>query len=257
MWGFLAAAAAGAALSQTQVTGPRFDVVSIRPSPPDARGGGFNLSPGRLNGKNVNLNELVRFAYDLHGYQVSGDTAWMDTDHFEILATFPASTTDSQRAQMMQAMLADRFALEVHRGSKEVSGYALVAGKNGTKLHPAESAERGLILGRSATSGQRTLHGNSAGMPALASILADVLGRPVEDKTGLAGVFDFAMEWTPDPLSEAPLRKGADQPAPPADGQTGPSIFTAIQEQLGLKLEAGKVAVGTIAIDHAEKPTAN
>ena len=144
---------------------------------------------------------------------------------------------------MMQAMLADRFALVIRREPKEVAGYALVAAKISPKLHaPDPNQHQGMMLGRNPSTGQRTLTATSAKMTDLAAILADLLHRPVEDKTEVAGTFDFSMEWTPDPLSEGPLRRGGDKQEPPAavDGQTGPSIFTALQEQLGL--EAGKRA---------------
>jgi bla regulator protein blaR1 len=236
----------------------QFDAVSIKPSSPDARGGGFNVSPGRLNGKNVSLKDLVRFAYEIHDYQLSGSQGWTETEHYEVLATFPPDTTSAQRVQMLQTMLADRFALTIHREPKDVAGYALTVNKNGAKLHPPEDPQPGMMLGRSPTSGQRTLHGTSATMAGLASILADLLGRPVEDATALAGKFDFSMEWTPDAVSEAPLRKGGGpQETPPAGDQTGPTIFTALQEQLGLKLETKKIPVSAIVIDHAEKPSAN
>ena len=240
-------------LSQT----PAFDAVSIKPSAADARGGGFNLSPGRLTAKNQSLKELVRFAYDLHDYQLSGGLGWTDTERYEVVATFPGGTTNTQRARMMQTMLADRFALTVHRESKEVAGYALVMGKNGPKFHAAESEQPGMMLGRSATSGQRTLNANRAKMTELASILADLLGKPVEDKTGLEGIFDFAMEWTPDPVSERSLKPGAEKQEATGDGPIGPSIFTALQETLGLKLATKKVPVLALVIDHAEKPSSN
>ncbi len=233
----------------------QFDAVSIKPSSPDARGGGFNLSPGRLNGKNVNLKDLVRFAYDIHDYQLSGGLGWTETEHYEVLATFPAGTTSAQRAQMLQAMLADRFALVIHREPKDVAGYALTVSRSGPKLHPPEDPQQGMMMGRSPTTGQRTLHGTSATMHDMASILTDLLGKPVEDATALAGKFDFSMEWTPDPVSEVNLRKGAPE-LPPGD-QAGPTIFTALQEQLGLKLETKKIPVQAIVIDHAEKPSAN
>jgi uncharacterized protein (TIGR03435 family) len=235
----------------------QFDAVSIKPSSPDARGGGFNISPGRLNGKNVNLKDLVRFAYDIHDYQLSGGLGWAETEHYEVLATFPAGTTNAQRAEMMQAMLADRFALVVHREPKDVAGYALVVNKNRAKLHPPEDPQHGMMLGRNPATGQRTLHGTSATMSDMASILADLLGKPVEDATALAGKFDFSMEWTPDPVSEVALRKGGGPEAAPAGDQAGPTIFTALQEQLGLKLETKKIPVSAIVIDHAEKPSAN
>ena len=180
----------------------------------------------------------------------------MQTEHYEVLATFPADTTNAQRSRMLQAMLTERFALSVHREPKEVPGYALVVGKNGPKLHPPQAQEHGMMLGRSA-SGQRTLHGTSASMSGLASILADMLGRPVSDATGLTGIFDFSMEWTPDPVSEAPMRKGGPAQEPAPDGETGPSIFTALQEQLGLKLETQKASVEGVIIGHAGKPAAN
>jgi uncharacterized protein (TIGR03435 family) len=233
----------------------QFEAVSIRPSSPDARGGGFNISPGRLNGKNVNLKDLIRFAYDVHDYQLSGGLSWMENEHYEVLANFPAGTTNPQRAEMMQKMLADRFALVIHREPKDVAGYALTVGKNGAKLHPPEDPQTGMMLGRSPTTGQRTLHGTSATMESMAGILADLLGKPVHDDTALAGKFDFNMEWTPDPVSEVNLRKGATE-APPGD-QAGPTIFTALQEQLGLKLETKKLPVDAIVIDRAGKPSAN
>jgi uncharacterized protein (TIGR03435 family) len=235
----------------------QFDAVSIKPASPDARGGGFNISPGRLNGKNVNLKDLVKFAYDLHDYQLSGGMGWAETERYEVVAAFPADTTNTQRAQMLQTMLADRFALTIHREPKEVAGYALIVGKNGAKLHAPEDQQHGMLMSRSPVTGQRTLHGTSATMADLASMLADILGRPVEDATALAGKFDFSMEWTPDPVSEVVLHKGGDvQPSPPGE-QTGPTIFTALQEQLGLKLETKKLSVAAIVIDHAEKPSAN
>lgn len=204
----------------------------------------------------MNLKDLVKFAYDLHDYQLSGGQGWIETEHYEVMATFPADTTNAQRAQMLQTMLTDRFVLTIHREPKDVAGYALTVNKNGAKLHPPEErTQTGMMLGRSRTTGQRTLHGTSATTHDLASILADLLGKPVEDATALAGKFDFSMEWTPDPVSEVNLRK--DVPAPPPSDQAGPTIFTAMQEQLGLKLETKKLPVSAIVIDHAEKPSAN
>jgi uncharacterized protein (TIGR03435 family) len=242
--------AANIALCQAE-----FDAVSIKPSAPDARGGGYNLSPGRLNAKNQSLRDLVKFAYRLQEYQVSGALGWMDTEHYEVVATFPAATTEAQRALMMQAMLADRFGLAVHRESKEISGYALVVGKNGSKFHAADSGQQGgMMMGRSA-SGLRTLTATSAKMADFASLLAGLLGRPVEDRTGLNGIFDFTMEWTPDSLSETPSGKGGQEAS--ADGQSGPTLFTALQESLGLKLENSKATVEVIVIDRAVKASAN
>jgi len=243
-------------LTVITLRGQEFDAVAIKPSAPGARGGGYNLSPGRLNAKNQSLKDLVRFAYDLQDYQLSGGVGWMDTEHYEVLATFPANTADRDRAQMMQKMLADRFALTIHRESKEVTGYSLVIGKNFPKLHAPNPAQQpGMMLGRSSASGLRTLTATSAKMSGLASMLADLLGRPVEDRTGLDGTFDFTMEWTPDSMNQASTGKGG-QDAPAVD-QNGPTLFTGLQESLGLKLETRKMPVEVMVIDRAERPSAN
>src|SRR3569833_236303 len=106
----IVAAYAGLAAAQT-ASGPQFDAVSIKLSAPDARGGGYNLSPGHLNAKNQSLRDLVEFAWNLQDYQVSGGPSWVDSEHYEVLATFPAGTSGADRARMMQTMLADRFGL--------------------------------------------------------------------------------------------------------------------------------------------------
>lgn len=236
---------------------PQFDAVSIKPSAPDAHGGGFNLSPGHLNAKNQSLRDLVSFAWDLQAYQLSGGPSWAETDRYEVIATFPASTTNHDRALMMQSMLADRFGLTIRHDSKEISGYALTAGRNGHKLHSPVAADPGMMLGRSRATGQRTLTASSQSMANFASILSDLLGRPVEDRTGIAGQFDFSMEWTPDPVDGRAGGPGGKVIPPPDPEQTGPTIFTAIQETLGLKLETAKVKIGTVIIEKAEKPSAN
>jgi len=144
------------ALSQSTAENSAFNAVSIKPSAPDARGGGFNMSPGRLTAKNQSLKDLVRFAYDIHDYQLSGGLGWTDTQRYEVVAAFPGETTNARRAQMMQAMLADRFALTIHRESKEVAGYALVLGRKSEfratdlERETGEDGEYGVHSGRSA-----------------------------------------------------------------------------------------------------------
>lgn len=234
---------------------PQFDAVSIHPSAPDARGGGYNISPNRLEVKNQTLKDMVKFAWDLQDYQVSGASGWMDGDHYQIEATFAPGTSTADRAKMMQAMLAERFGLTVHHEPKEVSGYALIVAKNGPKLEKSTATEPGMNLGRSRSSGLRTLTGTQAKMSNLTSLLAGLLNRPVEDKTALDGIYDFKMEWQQDPAIDSGFSPKGD--APPAADQSGPTIFTALQESLGLKLENAKQSVDAIVIDHAEKPSAN
>ena len=246
--------AAGAAFAQDK---PAFDAVSIKPSAPDARGSGYRPSPGRLTMKNLSLKDLVEFAWNLHDYQLSGGPGWAATDRYDLIASFPADTPDARRALMMQATLADRFALGVRQESKEISGYTLTVGKNGHKLHVADGTDHELMLGRSPATGQRTLTAGSAKMADVASLLADLLARPVVNKTDLQGLFDFKLAWTPDSGTDLPRKGGPEAPPPPAESEPGPSLFTALQETLGLKLETGKVTVETIVIERAEKPSEN
>ncbi len=237
---------------------PAFDAVSIKPSAPDTRGSGYRPSPGRLTMKNLTLKDLVEFAWKLHDYQLSGGPAWAATDRYDVIATFPADTSDARRALMMQTTLASRFALAVRHESKDVTGYALTVGKNGHKLHVADGADHELMLDRSPATGQRTLTAASAKLEDVASLLADLLQRPVVDKTELPGIFDFKLAWTPDSGTDLPRKGGPDAPPPPAaETQQGPSLFTALQETLGLKLETSRITVPAIVIERAEKPTEN
>ena len=247
------------ALAQTAPKQLAFDAVSIKPAQPDARGGGYNLFPGRLNAKNQSLRDLVKFAYTLEDYQLTGGD---DKDRYELIATYPGETTGDQRRLMLQSALAERFALAAHRGQKEISGYELIPGKKGPKLRKAETDQPnmmrgGMTLGRSAVTGQRTLHATSSTMQSFASLLASILRAPVEDRTELGGNFDFDLEWTPDDTQVPLNKKGEPMPAPPSESPTGPSLFTALQDTLGLALKSHKVTVETLVIDHAERPSAN
>lgn len=239
------------ASAQTAPNQLAFEAVSIKPAQPGVRGGGYNISAGRLNAKNQSLRDLVKFAYSLQDYELTGGD---DKDRYELIATYPGETTDAQRRLMLQSVLTERFALAIHREQKEISGYELIPGKKGPKLQKAESGEPGMMFGRSATTGQRTLHATGATMPGFASLLASLLRAPVEDRTALSGTFDFDLEWTPDD-TQVPLNKqGQPAPAPSAEG---PSLFTALQDTLGLALKSHKVTVETLVIDHAERPSAN
>jgi len=158
---------------------------------------------------------------------------------------------------MMQAMLAERFGLTVHHDPKVVSGYALVVAKNGPKLEKSTATDPrpSTNLGRSRSSGLRSLTATYAKMSNLANLLSGLLNRPVEDRTALDGVYDFKMEWQTDPTIDPGLQGKGDIPL--AADQSGPTIFTALQQTLGLRLESARQSVDAIVIDHAEKPTAN
>ncbi len=206
---------------------------------------------------------MITFAYDVRDFQVSGGPGWVGTERFDVRAKSeraaadgpqdPGKMTEDQRKTLqdqmrerLRALLANRFQLMVHRETKEESIYALVVSKSGSKLQ--ENKKPGPRQGMSG--GRGRLQGMAAPTEMLVQTLSNALGRPVVDKTGLAGKYDFVLEWTPD-LGTAGL-DGANSPLP-----SGPTIFTALQEQLGLRLESQKGPVENIVIDRAEKPSEN
>lgn len=237
---------------------PAFEVASIKPNTSADRRVSFQISPGgRLAITNGSAKMLITMAYNLKPHQLEGAPNWLDTERYDITAKGGAGEREDQLKLMAQSLLEDRFKLKFHRVTKEMPVYALVAGKNGPKLQASEvSSEqrRQFRIGR----GQINLAG--ADMAGLADALSNLVGRTVLDRTGISGTYDIKLEWTPDE-TEAPLFKGPpDGPAggsAPALDSSGPSVFTAVQEQLGLKLEAQKGPVEVMVIDHIEKPSEN
>ena len=234
-----------------------FEVASIKPANPDAHGSSIRFMPGGgLNITNIPLRGMITFAYDVRDFQVSGGPGWIGTERFDITAqperaaangpVDPARMTDEQlqtvREQMnerLRALLVDRFQLAVHKETKEQPIYALVLAKNGSKLREAKEPGPRLM-----TNGKH-MQGSAVSIEILTQVLSSQMERPVVDKTGLTGKYDFVLEWTPD--------IGAAGDSTPV----GPTIFTALQEQLGLRLEAQKGPVQIIVIDRAEKPSEN
>lgn len=235
---------------------PSFEAASIKPANPESRGSGINVLPERIRVINASLKFCVEVAWNVKDFQVSGGPAWADTERFDIDAVAAQPFKKDEFRAMLQTLLAERFAVVVHHDMQQKSGYALVIGKNGPKLPPPVD-DPGLLFSRTST-GDMTLTAKSASMGQLASALSSNLGATVVDRTGLDGRFDVSMQWTPDPSSRPLIGKsGEPLPPPPTDAIPGPSIFTVLQEKLGLKLESQKVPVEIIVIDHAERPTAN
>jgi uncharacterized protein (TIGR03435 family) len=250
-----------------------FEVASIKPAPPQPMNqmrvmmGG---DPGRINLSNVSLMDMIRQAYQVKDYQISGP-AWMNTTRFDVVAKIPPNSTREQVPQMMQSLLADRFKLTLHRDRKELPVYALVVGKNGPKLKEAEDSGgpvpqgpggglfpggRGIVqMGRGRLTAKRST------LAGFAEILSRQMDRPVVDETQIKGLYDFTLEWTPDERQRSQFMPGGGPPpeaAPPPSSSSGPDVFAAVQEQLGLKMEAKKSPVETLVIDHVEKaPTEN
>jgi uncharacterized protein (TIGR03435 family) len=227
-----------------------FEVASIKPADPDARGSSSNNDGRLLTIKNWTLKRLVQRAFGVQDYQVTGGPNWLDTYRFNISAKVDEAEPQLKGKEgqerlkaMLESLLDERFEFQFHRETKQLPIYNLVDAKSGFKLTAVKDT------GSSSTNsnnGRLTCKGIS--MPAFAVFLSGTMERPVLDATGVPGVFDFKLEWS--------TQDGAAK-APDANEVAGPSIFTALQEQLGLKLESAKGLVEIIVIDHAEKPTEN
>jgi bla regulator protein blaR1 len=242
--------AAGCLFAQTARLS--FDVASVKSSPPGAPGRITDSLPGggyRADG--VTLKTLMIRAYGVNGYQLSGGPAWIDSARFDILARPETPGTTHEIPERLRNLLADRFQLVTHRETKEQPAYALVIARNGQKFQ--ESVEsRGVI--RSAPG---LLSGQQVGIPQIASALSFYVGRPVIDKTGLTGHYDLELKWTPDSPQAAPGPLPPGVPPPPPPDPNAPSLFTALPEQLGLRLESQRAPVEMLVIDRAERPSEN
>jgi uncharacterized protein (TIGR03435 family) len=252
---------------------PSFEVASIKPNKSADRGVRIENQLGRFRAVNVSLKFLIEFAYDLKDTQLAGATGWISSDNYDVDAKvesadgedhkLPSDEELEKRRQMVQSLLADRFKLVLHRDSKELPVYALVVAKSGAKLRESaalsssDNPKPGQRMARMSP-GELTM--NTVPMAMLCDALSRILGRNVIDHTGLKGNYDIALKWTPDE-SEGQMFKGPGdgdkRDAPPPSDSTGPSIFKALEEQLGLKLESQKAAVDTFAIEHVERPSAN
>jgi uncharacterized protein (TIGR03435 family) len=218
-----------------------FEVVSVKAADPADPAHMTQATAGGFRGRNLRLFELVMSAWRLNRDQVIGGPNWLETAGWDIDARFPAGASPAQAPQMMQAMLADRFRLVTHRETRTLPIYVLTVAKGGIKLHQGDG--RG---GMSA--GPRLIRYGSGTMGELAGQLSSFLGRNVIDRTGLTGQYAIS-------LSFAPVDPGA--PAGEVAQDFAPSIFQALQDQAGLKLESTKGPVEVLVIDHAEKPAAN
>jgi uncharacterized protein (TIGR03435 family) len=226
--------------AQSQDTAPSFDAASIKPTQTTGQGASIDRHPRMLVMKNVRLQDCIREAYGVTDSQITGQNL-LSLDRYDIVAKIPPGVTTDQHHAMFQALLAERFRLAVHHGTREMPVYLLVVAKNGPKIQAVESANNGGVESRPGYMSAKTIT-----MPRLATFLSSPraqLEHTVVDHTGLSGTFTFKLEWTPDD------KQSADTP--------GPSLPTALQEQLGLKLETGKASMEILVIDHAEKPSEN
>jgi len=225
--------------------------------------GGPELGHGRFLARNVTFRDLVQFAYNVQDFLISGGPGWIKSDRFDIEAKAHGPLTVEQGRVLVRAMLEDRFQSKVSRENANKRVYVLVVGKGGAKLNlsadqtppvlgpPAEGAPRRDGLPRGAVRiGPGQFHSFARPIGALTQVLAGQLERPVLDRTNLTGLYDIDLKWTPDQIP-------SNLPAEARPDPRGPSLFTALGEQLGLKLESTIGPVEVIVIEKVEKPTAN
>jgi bla regulator protein blaR1 len=256
---------------------PAFEVASIKPNKSGMGMTMLRTTPVGFSASNVSLKALIQQAYGVEEDQILGAPSWLGSERYDMEAKVASSDTDAlhdlnpdQRRLMLQPLLADRFQLKVHTELRDLPVLALVVAKGGPKLHEAKPGDTypnglkgfdgeggpGMMLMRP---GQLTAQGLD--LSSVAKLLSQQLGRTVQDKTGLTGKYDFTLQWKPD-------RDPSPMPGAPPPGQQGPdatlspdsseaSIFTAVQEQLGLKLESRKAPVEVLVIDHVEAPSEN
>lgn len=231
-----------------QTPAPAFEVATIKPAAPSPDGHThINYPPGdNFSAINITLLDLMQWAYNMPQKQILDGPSWLSSTRFDIQAK--ADLTDQMKhltsaqdndlkRHMVQGLFADRFHLKLHQETRNMPAYDLVLAKGGSKLQPSQANGRTVRVGRS--------YFNAQGLtaPLIAEELSLISGRIVVDKTNLADHYDLKLQWTPDDA--------------PATDTSAPSLFTAIQEQLGLKLEPAKEPVPVLVIDHVDPPTPN
>jgi uncharacterized protein (TIGR03435 family) len=242
---------------QTAAARETFDVASIHINNTETDGHHHIVNdPAESHFRTVNLatRDLIQFAYGLPDSQILGGPAWLDSTMFDIdaksdplvdaqLHALPIDQARHQKQLMVQVLLADRFQFKAHQETRQLPVYALVIAKDGPKFKPSE------INGTTIDSGRAHLHiaGSNDTISILARELAQVLGRVVLNQTGLNGRYDLSLRWTPDDTAASA----------PSSPDVPPGIFTAIQEQLGLKLESTRGPVPVLVVDNVEMPTPN
>jgi uncharacterized protein (TIGR03435 family) len=219
-------AAVAIASAQTQ---PTFEAASVKPV--EVNDG--TISYTRSNEFMGSLQSLIRFAYGIEDYRISGGPKWVDDDRYSVIF----KPSGPQANLMLRTLLAERFKLAVHTETRQLSVYSMVVAKTGPKMEKATDLSHA-----SSSAGSGMVRGIMA-MPELASYLSSILGRKVTDQTSLTGAYTLSLKWTPDDK--------------PITDNSPPSLVTAIQEQLGLRLESTKGPVEILVVDHAEKPAEN
>jgi uncharacterized protein (TIGR03435 family) len=233
-----------------------FDVASVKPQPFEGQQGsvGVFVRGNTLDAEHVSLDDLVTYAYNLRDVQLSGGPAWAkrgvlnSSELYQVIAKTSGDTAPDTFRQMLQTLLADRFRLQIHHVQKDMPVYNLLVNKGGSKLKESTSGTKSVLRVSSLGNvGVRIVATHTTVQQLIDRQLGNYTDRPIFDKTGLTPAYDFTLEFA---VEKAPpgLEAGPNEP---------PALVTAVQEQLGLKLEPGKAPFDTVVIDHAERPTQN
>ena len=246
----LAGVLASLAVTMLGQSGPAFEVATIKPAAPSPDGHTHIIYPpdGRFSAINITLVALMEWAYSMPSRQILDGPGWLGSTRFDIQAKSDEATDGRIRKAtgeegreikrgMVQALLAERYGLKVHTETRVLPAYDLVVAKGGSKLPLTKSD------GKTFGTGRNYFHAQGLNMMLIAEQLSQITGRVVVDKTGLPDRYDVKLEWTPDSAL--------------AGEGSAPELFTAIQEQLGLKLDAAKEPVPVLVIDHIDAPSAN
>jgi uncharacterized protein (TIGR03435 family) len=220
-----------------QTASVEFEAASIKANHSGAPGGSMRSTPGgRLDIVNTTLQTLIRYAYSVKDFQIGGAPSWLELDRFDINATAGGPATTPQLKSMLQTLLEQRFHLKLRHETRELPVFVLSIAKRGTKLKESSDADTTVSSGM----GELTMH--KATLSMLVNQLGGQLDRPVLDETGLSGKYDIALVWSPQ-----------QQPTSDSDAADGVSLSTALQEQLGLKLESRKGHTEVLAIEEVRR----
>ncbi len=245
----------GALLAASGRGQSNFTVSSVKPNS-SGKGGGepfFSTAHGTLTIRNLPLDGIIAAAYGAAGYQISGPK-WLHQERFDITGKSDNATAgEDEMRPLLQRLLAERFHLKLHRESRELPAYVLTVAKNGPKLEAAVDDGADLSFKKANKTGGKNIVAERLTMPQFAEILSHRLSHPVQDKTGLSGAFRVRLEWAPENKTPKPGKPDKAKPAPDS-----PSIFTALKDQMGLRLDSHKAQVEFLVIDHVDRvPIAN
>ena len=271
-WLIMTCVTLAAAQSAGPDAGIQFDVASIKLNSTGDRGVRIGGPPGTLRAQNAWVRFLIQTAWNVKDFQITGGPAWAASDRYDIDAKTSDRAKFGQTRELLQALLEERFHLAVHRETRELPVLLLTIAKNGIRFEvskeggcttptpgtpatpPAPGSSSQASCGSVRTS-PRGIDGRAISMEQITTALSNILQRPVIDKTGLTGTFDVHAEWIADESTPGPMA-GLAQPPTPSDG-SGPTVFTALQNQLGLKVESGRGPVEMLVVDRLDRPSPN